>query len=106
VRDACRLTGNAVVGRGPQEILDVIRTMTPAAFAGKHVILSSGASNNPAAAALVVAQLAEIRKRGAASITVLGVGTRGDFAGVNDMLRAAARDAGADSCRSARWPAT
>jgi len=69
------------VGRSPKDVLGSLQGQD---FAGKDVILSSGASNNPKQLEMVMQQLAAMK--GAKGVTVMGVGDRPDFRGVNDQL--------------------
>jgi Transglycosylase SLT domain len=91
------LGGQGVVGASPQAVLAQIDGLLPEQIAGRRVILSSGASNNPAQAQMLGDQLDRLRSRGAGGVTVLGVGNRGDFgaAGVNAQLGEIARQSGA-----------
>lgn len=111
---------NAATSMTPEQVLDVIRgndvTTTHNGPDGKPVketakgltdddlkagpiVLSSGASNAPADASLLKAQLVGLRARNVdlSRVTVMGVGTRDDFkaAGVNDTLQAIAKQYGA-----------
>ena len=111
---------NAATGANPEQVLSLIRgqdvTTTHKDANGKTVtetakgltdsdlksgpiVLSSGASNNPADVELLGAQLGGLKARGVdlSKVTVLGVGTRSDFqqAGVNATLQSIAKKYGA-----------
>jgi len=66
--------GRGVVGAGPQAVLANIRAMPAADVAGRHVVLSSGTSNGVGDVGYVRTQIEELKKKGAASVTLLGVG--------------------------------
>jgi hypothetical protein len=91
------LGGQGVVGASPTAVLAQIDGLLPEQIAGRRVVLSSGASNNPAQTQMLGDQLDRLRSRGAGNVTVLGVGNRPDFgvAGVNDQLGQIARQSGA-----------
>ncbi len=72
------------VGRSPEQVLDAIKGKD---FTGQTIVLSTGASNNPSQIAKIDEQLDALK--GAAKITVLGVGDREDFKGVNDAIMSA-----------------
>jgi hypothetical protein len=80
------LGGSGVVGASPKAVLSSINALSPDEVRGRDVVLSSGASNNPAQASLVYEQIQALKKKGAGNVTVVGVGDRPDFAGVNDTL--------------------
>src|SRR5580765_5371200 len=80
------LGGSGVVGASPKAVLSSINALSPDQVAGRDVVLSSGASNNPAQASLVYEQIQALKKKGAGNVTVVGVGDRPDFEGVNDTL--------------------
>lgn len=80
------LGGSGVVGASPKAVLSSINALSPDQVAGRDVVLSSGASNNPAQASLVYEQIQALKKKGAGNVTVVGVGDRSDFGGVNDTL--------------------
>lgn len=85
-------TGTARVGASTSEVLDRINAILaadPNALRGKMVALSTGASNSPSVLGPVSEQLRILQQAGA-NVDVLGVGTRGDFGGVNDKLRSLA----------------
>lgn len=101
VKGALGASGIAKEGMGPGWVLDQINGLSAAQakslFAGKTIILSGGASNDPSKAGLVADQVKALVARGVdpKNIRVLGVGDRGDFAGVNDQLQSIAAAAGA-----------
>jgi len=86
--------GNAVVGRPPQAVVAAINA-NPALYNNKNVILSTGISNNTNGFNYIRQEfdaLVDPKLGNAASVTVLGVGDRADFAGINDKLRALVAD--------------
>jgi hypothetical protein len=97
---ALGLSGNALTGLTPRQVLDVIngKSVTnqfgavqgAGDLTGKTVILSSGASNDPASAGLLAAQIAAAKARGAANVTVMGTGN----ADVNRTLQSIAAQSG------------
>jgi len=89
------LGGSGVVGASPQVVKDNISALSDAQVNGRDVILSSGASNNPAQAALAADQIKALYDKGAHSVTVVGVGEQSNFAGVNTVLQQAAAKGGA-----------
>lgn len=91
------LGGQGVVGASPVSVLAQIDGLLPEQINGRRVVLSSGASNNPAEASFLAEQLARLRSMGAGDITVLGVGDRPDFqaAGTNGQLQHIATQNGA-----------
>jgi hypothetical protein len=80
------LGGSGVVGAQPNAVLDSIAALPAAQVRGHDVVLSSGASNNPAQASLVYDQIQALRAKGANNVTVVGVGDRPDFADTNNTL--------------------
>ena len=95
VKSAYNLDGDAVVGRKPGDVLDVIHNYK-GDLTGKPIVLSSGASNDPTNVGLAQDQINELIKHGAkpSDITLLGVGDRKDLGGVNPSLEAIANKAG------------
>lgn len=85
----------AVSGYSPEKVLDVISRSSDENIQGKNVVLSTGASNNPAQLDLIPQQIDALKARGAASVTLMGVGAAGKLAGVNDKLQQLATDSGA-----------
>jgi hypothetical protein len=85
----------AVSGYGPADVLSVIGSAAPENIKGNNVLLSTGVSNKPAEVAQVKDQIALLKSRGAASVTVLGVGTDPRLQGMNDQLSQIAADNGA-----------
>lgn len=81
----------------PRAVLANIQNMPADNIAGKDVILSSGASNNPAEVGLVRGQVEALLNKGAASVTLVGVGDRKDLVDnkVNDSLKFIASQTGA-----------
>jgi hypothetical protein len=88
------LGGSGVVGAQPKAVLDNINALDPAQVKGHDVVLSSGASNNPAQASLVYDQIKALKAKGANNVTVVGVGDRPDFADTNDTLSSVTGRAG------------
>lgn len=84
VRRACACQGRTRVGASSRMVLGYVRV---AAVGGRHVVLSSGASNSPGDLRSVEAQLAHLVNSGA-RVTLLGVGPR--FAHLNGRLAALA----------------
>ena len=80
------LGGTGVVGASPKAVLDSITGLPDEQVKGRDVVLSGGASNNPAQASLVYNQVQALKAKGANSVTVVGVGDRPDFQGVNNVL--------------------
>ncbi|ARN81838.1 hypothetical protein [Methylocystis bryophila] len=97
LRGAAHGEGDTKIGRGPQAVLGSIANLPAGALAGRSVVISSGASNYPAGAGALSDQIAAAKEKGATPgrITVMGVGPRRDFAGVNERLRGIAQGAGA-----------
>ena len=98
---AQKADSTAVSGYSPEKVRGVIEGIPKARVDGKNVVLSTGLSNaddpnDPRQLALVVDQIAALKEKGAASVTVLGVGTHEKFTGkTNDALAKIAADAGA-----------
>lgn len=88
------LGGSGVVGASPKAVLDSVMALPADQVKGRDVVLSSGASNNPGQAALVYTQVNALKAKGANSVTVVGVGDRPDYAGVNDTLAKLTTNAG------------
>lgn len=101
VRSAMKAEGDTKVSRPPSEVLDHINALAPGSLTGRRsVVLSSGYSNNSKESpATVESQIQALVAKGAnpASIVVLGVGDRADYAAnkVNQTLAAAAQKYGA-----------
>ena len=89
VKTAYGLSGDTKVGRTPQQVYDALHALPDGALAGKPVVISTGASNSPGNVEFARNQIREAVAKGAdpSQITVLGVGDRPDFAGVNDKLK-------------------
>jgi hypothetical protein len=83
----------AVSGWGTQKVLELIDKVPLGQIQGQDVVLSTGASNSPTDLAAIPKQIARLKELGAKSVSVLGVGTRADFAGVNDQLAKFVADA-------------
>jgi hypothetical protein len=77
---------DAANSRSPQQVLDFIASRPEGYFQGKNVLLSTGASNDPSQIDRVPQQVKALQDAGAASVTILGVGTKPSLAGVNDKL--------------------
>jgi muramidase (phage lysozyme) len=97
VRSATGAPGVSQIGAPPASVLASIEALDPQAVAGKKIVLSTGVSNDPKAIDAVDKELKALQDKGAslADVTILGVGTRGDLAPLNDQLRAKALAAGA-----------
>jgi hypothetical protein len=85
----------AVSGFGPTDVLGVISSTPVQNIQGRNVVLSTGVSNNPGQIDQVVSQIQTLKSRGAASVTVLGVGTADKLKGANDQLAQIATQNGA-----------
>jgi hypothetical protein len=95
VAGAGKLPSTAIQGIGPQKVLAAITGPGMGSVLGRDVVLSSGLSNDPSQADTVAEQIAELKARGARSVTLLGVGDHPSLAGANDKLAAIAQDGGA-----------
>jgi hypothetical protein len=98
VAQAGSLEANATQGIGPQKVLSAITSPAMGSVLGRDVILSSGASNdpaNPANADTIAQQIAELKARGARNVSLVGVGDHPSLTGVNDTLAAIAQKTGA-----------
>jgi hypothetical protein len=73
-----------IEGDSPHAVLDAIKAGN---VAGRNVILSTGASNDPNSVDIVNKQIEELQRAGAKRVTVLGVGTKKNLHGVNERLR-------------------
>lgn len=84
-------------GDGPRAVLDRIENTPAGQIQGKNVILSSGASNDPGSVGYVRQQVEALQRKGAASVTLLGVGDRKDLNDnrVNTSLQSVASQTGA-----------
>jgi hypothetical protein len=84
-------------GLGPHAVLDNIRNLPADSVAGKDVILSSGASNRPGDVGFVTGQIEALKNKGAASVTLVGVGDQKDLTDnrVNTSLQNIANQTGA-----------
>jgi hypothetical protein len=90
-------TGLGVRGAGPQAVLANIKAMPDADVAGRHVVLSSGTSNAPGDVGYVRGQIEELKRKGAASVTLVGVGDAKNLTDnrSNQSLEETARQTGA-----------
>lgn len=70
----------------PESVLGVIDAIPKERVRGQNVVLSSGVSNNPAQIDSVGQEIASLKEKGAASVTLLGVGTNAKLDGVNEKL--------------------
>ena len=97
VKTAYGLSGDTKVGRTPQQVYDTLHALPDGSLAGKPVVISTGASNSPKDVDFARNQIRTAIAKGAdpAQLTVLGVGDRPDFAGVNDKLKEIAGQFGA-----------
>ena len=86
--------GGGVVGAQPEGVLDQVNAIPLGSLVGKPVVLSTGASNNPAQIDKVVPeQIASLKARGATDIRIVGVGDA-KFPGVNAKLASIAQQNG------------
>jgi len=92
---AAKAPNATTVGASPTAVLNTIENTPDDNVRGKNIVLSGGASNNPAEVALVERQIRALQEKGAANITLVGVGDRPDFAGVNERLAEIANRTGA-----------
>ncbi len=85
----------AVSGYDPIEVLKVISEAPDTSIRGKNIVLSTGTSNDPENKfeGSIPAQIAMLRSKGAASVTVMGVGTK--YADRNARLEQIATENGA-----------
>lgn len=90
------LGGSGVIGASPKAVLDNVSGLPGDQVNGRDVVLSSGASNNPAQAGLLEQQIKALQDKGARSVTVVGVGDAPKLQGVNDGLAATAGRFGAN----------
>jgi len=97
VKTAYGLSGDTKVGRTPQQVYDVLHALPDGSLAGKPVVISTGLSNSPKDVGYAFSQISEAIKKGAkpSDITVMGVGDRADFAGLNDRIKKFANETGA-----------
>jgi len=97
LRGAARGFGDTQIRRPPQEVLGAIKRLPEGALSGRPVVISSGASNAPTQAGMLSEQIEAAKAKGAepSRITVLGVGPRSDFKGVNERLKDIATQSGA-----------
>ena len=92
---AARTDGAVQTGAAPQAVLSSVLALPEDQVRGRDVVLSSGASNNPAQVQLVSQQIDALKAKGATSVTLMGVGDRSDLSGVNDTLAQIAQAKGA-----------
>ena len=77
---------DAVWGRSPSQVLAAIHGMDPASLKGRHIVLSSGASNDPTQIMLARDQIATLKAAGA-DVTLVGVGQGvANYKSVNERL--------------------
>lgn len=99
LKTAAGAQGDTAASRNPDHVQDAIDDADPKDLQGKTVYLSSGASNNPKAAAALSDQLESLKAKGVdmRNVRVIGVGDRPDFTanGVNTTLAGIASKAGA-----------
>lgn len=95
LQQAGKFDGSAQEGLSPQDVYNRINGITDSIL-GRPVILSSGISNAPSQQQLdmVRSQIEQLQRRGASQITLMGIGDRQDFAGLNDGLSQVAQDMG------------
>lgn len=87
LQDRCKIPGNGQIGRSPASVLRMIELLPPGQLAGATVILSSGASNDPAHADLALLQIAALKRAGTHVVVLLGVGDGvRNYAAVNRQL--------------------
>jgi hypothetical protein len=99
---AVGMGGRGVVGASPEAVRDAITGtskqpgISPDTVKGHDIVLSSGASNNPAQIPLVEQQINALQGMSPRSITLVGVGDRPDLtrAGVNPALASIAARTG------------
>jgi len=92
------LGGTGIVGASPKAVLDSINEGNKGnSYRDRDVVLSSGASNDPAKAERLAEQLNALSSGGARSVTVVGVGPAIEVKapGINARLRKLAEDNGA-----------
>lgn len=95
IQSAGSYQGSAKVGAAPPAVLQTIQALPSDQVRGQSVVLSSGVSNDPSQIDVVGQQIAALKAKGAASVTLVGVGTRQDFSGLNDKLQQIAQQSGA-----------
>lgn len=95
VAQAGKLPSNAAQGYNPTKVMGLITNPNMGSVLNRDVILSSGLSNDPSQADVVAQQIAELKARGARTVTLLGVGDAPLLAGANDKLAAIAQSNGA-----------
>lgn len=83
IQAATKAQGYTKVGANPQQILSTITGLPDDQVRGRNVVLSGGASNNPDQVNLVEDQIKALKAKGAANVTVVGVGDRPDFKAAN-----------------------
>ena len=95
VQQAGKYEGRTAEGLSPQKVLGVVNGLSDLQVKDRDVILSGGASNDPAQTALVEQQVQALKDKGAKSVTLLGVGDRPDIAAANATLADIAQRSGA-----------
>lgn len=93
IETAGKIDGDTEDGRNPAKVLEAIRAND---WKGENVILSTGAANDPERRLFdkIPEQIAELKKRGAAGVMVLGVGPK--FGDADAKLEALAKANGAE----------
>ena len=88
---------DAANSRNPQHVLDFIGSRPDGYFKGKDILLSTGRVSRiaPGQIGLVPQEIDVLKKAGARSVTVLGLGARPDLAALNNNLLTMANDGGA-----------
>ena len=90
--------GTTQVGANESQVLAEINSAAASgALNGQQIILSSGASNDPSQAGMLQQELNALQADGVSmsNVTVIGVGNRSDFSGVNSQLQTIAQQDGA-----------
>lgn len=87
--------GGGQVGAKPQQVFTNINSVPDAEIQGRNVVLSTGVSNAPDQIGLVSQQIALLKQKGAANVTVVGVGNRADLNPLNAQLAQIAQQSGA-----------
>lgn len=86
IQQASGAPGSTRDGASPDEVLTTIIRTSDAEIAGKNVALDTGSSNNTNQMQAVEQQIKELKRKGAASVTIVGVGDKKGFEGTNDKL--------------------
>lgn len=96
IRLAGGYKGTALTGVAPDAVLRMVQALPADQVSGKHIVLSGGASSNPAQVGLVEDQVNALKQKGAAGITIVGVGDRSDLAPLNANLQQIAQRTGSN----------